>query len=131
MNKDDIISLLQAINIPNDKYIVTMGAVLSVNGVRMAGDIDIIFDPSLEGLLKEKGFVFSPISLDVNYRKRYVSGSIEAFPNFYHIGTFKECLLKYKRVMVEGIPCMSLYDVLQVKSLFGREKDVWDMAMVG
>jgi hypothetical protein len=117
-------------NIPSDKYIVTMGAVLSVHGVRTAGDIDIIFDLSLEKDLEEKGFIFSPTSHDSNYKKRYVSGDIEAFPNFYHIGTFKECLQKYTREMVDGIPFMSLQDVLHVKSLFGREKDMVDMRCV-
>jgi hypothetical protein len=127
MNRNDIITTLRAMNIPSDKYIVTMGAVLSVHGIRTAGDIDIIFDPSLEKDLEEKGFVFSPTSHDVTYRKRYVSGDIEAFPNFYNIGTFKECLQKYTREMVDGIPFMSLQDVLHVKSLFGREKDVVDI----
>ena len=129
MNKIDIIKILKNINIPTDKYIVTMGAVLSVNGVRLAGDIDIIFDPSIKDELKEKGFIFSPKSKDAQFRNRYVSGSVEAFDNFFNIGTYKECLQKYSCEIIDGIPFMSLGDTLQVKSLFRRQKDIVDMAM--
>ena len=131
MGKNDIISVLQALGIPNDKYIVTMGAVLSVHGIRTAGDIDIIFDPSLEKHLMEKGFISAPISQHSKYKKRYVSGHIEAFPNFYHIGTLKQCLQKYRCEMLEGIPFMSLQDTMRVKSSFGREKDIYDLLLLG
>ena len=131
MGKNDIISVLQALGIPNDKYIVTMGAVLSVHGIRRAGDIDIIFDPSIEKHLMKKGFTFAPLSQHSKYKKRYISGHIEAFPNFYHIGTLKQCLQKYPCEMLEGIPFMSLQDTMRIKSSFGREKDIIDMVMVG
>lgn len=105
-----------------------MGAVLSVNNIRPAGDIDIIFDPSIEPLLREKGFVYQPTATDEKFKTRYVSGNIEAFPAFYNIGTLRECRKKYRMEFVDGIPFMSLADTLLVKKLFSRPKDLLDVA---
>ncbi len=132
MNKETVLSTLEELHIPKDAYIVTMGAVLAVNNQRKAGDIDVIYDPRIEPFLKERGFIFSPKSKDEKYKTRYVLDDIEAFPCFFNIGTFAECLKTYSREFVEGIPFMTLEDTLYVKSLFNREKDIVDCGvMVG
>jgi hypothetical protein len=129
MGRNHILSILHDLNIPNDKYVVTMGAVLSVNNLRPASDIDIIFDESIETTLVEKGFVYEPKSDEPIYRKRYVAGPIEAFSVFYNIGTLSDCLKKYTCELVEGVPFMSLDDTLSVKKLFSRPKDMRDMSL--
>ncbi len=130
MSGQEVIRLLRKVNIPSDKYIVTMGAVLSVHGLRTAGDVDIIFDKRIQRTLESKGFRYKPISRKKVYRARYVFGDIEAFICFYHVGTYRQCLRKYKKEMIEGIPFMALEDTLRVKKLFGREKDREDFRRV-
>jgi hypothetical protein len=129
MRRDDIIALLKFIDIPKDKYIVTMGAVLSVHGVRESSDIDIIFDKSVETILQEKGFIYSPKSHKSKHSKRYVYGEcIEAFQHFFHIGNYKKCARSFCCEYIEGIPFMSMKDTLLVKKRFGREKDKEDLS---
>jgi hypothetical protein len=126
MGRNHIISLLQQLNFPKDMYVVTMGAVLSVNNIRPAGDIDIIFDPKIEGILREKGFRYEPKSDKKGFETRYVAGPIEAFTAFYNVGTFRDCIDTYRLEMIEGIPCMRLEDTLTLKKKFGRVKDLAD-----
>ncbi len=127
MSRHEVLETLKGLNIPSDRYIVTMGAVLAVNDKREAGDIDIIFDPALAPLLRARGFHYSPKSGESQYKTRYVKGNIEAFTRFFNIGTFKECVSRFGCEHIEGVPFMPLSETLFVKSLFGRDKDFADV----
>lgn len=131
MLKDQVITELKALRLPHDSYVVLMGASLCVRGLRDSGDIDILVDGSLRGQLLELGFKEELLYSQGGVGRRYARGAIKVFDHFLHIGSFADFREYFSASEdVEGIPFVSLRDVLTIKQRFGRDKDMRDLALI-
>ncbi|MES2408718.1 MAG: hypothetical protein V4509_00275 [Patescibacteria group bacterium] len=125
----DIISEVKKLQLPLEKYSVVGGGALAARDIRKFGDIDLIVTDDLYQKMKNDGWE--------EREKRYpyfhlYKGNAEVAKNFSHIDG---CMLDHERVIensdiIEGIPFMSLPDLIKLKQAMGREKDLKDIELI-
>lgn len=121
------------LGLPSGQYILVGGSALAAHGLRETKDLDIAVVPELFERLVSEGW-----ELDLAYhgkwnRRRVVKDGVEIYPDFY--------LEKQDRFLdvqtmideadiIEGIPLVSLSQLLLFKEDSGREKDLADIALI-
>lgn len=131
MRKEQVITELQALNLPTEAYVVLMGASLCVRGIRDSGDIDILIDPILYTYFRQSGFYEETLITNGVPCRRFSKGDIEVFDYFLKVGTFSDFTKQFNNVeFVSSIPFVTLQDAFTIKRRFGREKDMLDLALI-
>ena len=125
----DVISEVKKYHLPLGKYSVVGGAALAVRGIRGYDDIDLIVTSDLYEQLKNDGW--EEKEKFPGYFHLYKDNA-EAAQNFLHIAG---CTLNPEEVIkdsdiIEGIPFMSLDDLVRLKLALGRAKDLKDIELI-
>ena len=118
MNKEEFIKKLKASRLDPSHYVVTAGGSLLLHGIREeTQDIDLSVTADLAQKLIASGFTQS-----VRYGKRRIEISEDfevyeepSLPDF---------------VLIDGIPAMTLDEVIAMKKRMGREKDLRDLELI-
>lgn len=125
----DIIAEVKKLDLPANEYVVFSGGTLHVLGIRDTNDIDLFVTTGLfEDLMKDGSW-----SLVENFNRRFLKKGIVEIAD-----TLPESFPKSHReivdgaMFVEGIPFMSLEDVLLFKKSINppREKDLRDIELI-
>ena len=125
----NFINEVKKFKLPISKYTVVGGGALTARGLRETSDIDLILTEDLYEQLKGEGWE--------EKEKRpghfhICKDNAEAAKNFLHIDGCKlnsEDIIKNSD-MIEGIPVMTLDDLIELKQTMGREKDLKDIQLI-
>ncbi len=126
----DIFTQIKRLNFPLDQYVVFGGAAIAARGIRETNDADILVTKELLDKCAQDGQWKIHPRLDPNEPAGLDNGIIEIYPT---IGggfstNFKE--LRANADMIDGIPFCSLEDVIRIKEVYGREKDLKDVELI-
>ena len=117
MNKADIVNIMKATGFAPDDYWLQAGAAMVMHGLReQTHDIDIGCTTALIERLRAAGCPGEPMA--DGHIKYVVSDVIEASENW----------AKGDISLIDGVPVVSLADVLALKQSLNREKDQRDIA---
>ncbi len=119
MTRDEVIQKMKATGFPPEEYWIQAGAAMLLHGLReQTHDIDIGCSPALMERIRAMG---CPYELLPDGHKKYaVTEDIEASENWAS-GTV---------TLIDGLPVVSLEDVIRLKESLGREKDFRDIARI-
>lgn len=119
MTRDEVIQKMKATGFPPEEYWIQAGAAMLLHGLReQTHDIDIGCSPALMETIRAMG---CPYELLPDGHKKYaVTEDIEASENWAS-GTV---------TLIDGLPVVSLEDVIRLKESLGREKDFRDIARI-
>lgn len=128
LKKDDVLEVVKALELPADNYLVYSGAVLAACGIRKADDVDILVSEEFFEKLKEMQEWKSSRRRGTKFLRR---GVIEIASRIqwddYEITL--QGALQNKNV-IDGVPFMSLKDVVQFKRALDRPKDQEDIELI-
>ena len=125
LNKDNILSILEDLNLPKGHYAVNTSSVLVLNGLKdYANDIDIDCDIELFNLFLDKGYI-SKFHKGPN---DYCSEIIDLTESIQLIK--KEVLISEDIVDYHGFDIYTLEYVRRFKAFLGREKDLKDIDFI-
>lgn len=119
MNRAEVIARFKELGYSVDECWIQTGAALVMHGVReKTHDIDMGCSSSLARKIAESG---APYVLLENGRKKFdIGGDVEVSEN-WEPGTV---------TVIDGVPVVSLEDVIRCKKNLGREKDFRDIALI-
>lgn len=119
MNREELIEKMKATGFEADQYWIQAGAAMLLHGLREhTHDIDIGCTPALMERIRAMGCPYEV--LEDGHRKYAVTEDIEASENWAP-GTV---------TLIEGLPVVSLEDVLRLKEHLGRDKDLRDIRRI-
>ena len=119
MTRDEVIQKMKATGFPPEEYWIQAGAAMLLHGLReQTHDIDIGCSPALMERIRAMG---CPYELLPDGHKKYaVTEDIEASENWASGNV----------TLIDGLPVVSLEDVIRLKESLGREKDFRDIARI-
>ncbi|MFA6446554.1 MAG: hypothetical protein WCW14_04900 [Candidatus Paceibacterota bacterium] len=125
----NIINEIRKLNLPIGKYSVVGGGALASRGIRESDDVDLIVTEDLYKQLKNDGW--EEKEKHPNHFHIYKDNA-EAAKNFLHV---EGCQLTTDGVIknsdiIDGVPFMSLNDLIELKQTMGREKDLKDIELI-
>jgi len=122
-----IIEAVGGLRLPLGKYAVSGGCCLEIHGLRKAEDIDIIALPEIKDLFIRKGFVNNHPEKPENYFK----GNFEVKFNWdfgFYSRPIEEVIREAE--IIQGIPFVTLEEILRLKRTWRREKDIQDIKLI-
>lgn len=130
LSKQAVIKIAKDLDFPKDQYLLFSGSSLAAYGIRPTSDVDIVVAPELFSRLKISGdWKFTNrFSNDTQFLERddiEIASKLEW--DDYPV-TLSEA--KSREDIIEGIPFMSLKDVIQFKQALGRDKDMKDIELI-
>ena len=130
MDFAEIKEKVKALNLPDGKYALFGSVPLAAHGIRESNDIDILVAPDVYARLK--GTPGWEAKVKPNGNAYLGKGDIEVFEDWQKIGSY---IPNPKRLieeadMIEGMPVITLKDIVEWKKAFGREKDLEDVRLV-
>ena len=118
MTRSEFIRRLTDADLDKTQYVVTAGGSLLLHGIRTeTRDIDLSCTKALADELVAKGFSVS---------QRYGKRRIELAEDFV---VYEEPSLP-DFVLIDGIPAMTLDEVIAMKKRMAREKDLRDLELI-
>ena len=127
MNKKEIISKLEKLNLPKNKYAVFGSGPIAIRELRESNDIDIICTKDLfEKLKKEHPKHFSHTK-DGDEKLNF--DDIEIFYTWRNLDTPVEQLIKESE-LIEGFPFVKLKYVKEWKQNRAKDKDKKDIELI-
>lgn len=119
LNKEQIVALIQKFDFDTSQYWIAAGAAMVIYGIRdTAGDIDMGCTSEMADKLQSLGY---PIKiLKDGSRHILFNENIEIFENWGEGGT----------VYVDGIPIVSIDNLIDMKYQLGRDKDLKDIDLI-
>lgn len=127
----NIIEETKRVGLPFGEYLVVGSGILGALGIREIKDVDLLVTPKVFDELLGRGWKSEEIEIQGRMRQRLVSGSAEAYKDFY---LYDEAQDVYKMIgeaeMIEGIPFMTLPQLLKMKQSLGRQKDLDDIKLI-
>jgi predicted nucleotidyltransferase len=127
-----IFERIRALNLPVGSYVVGGSGVLEALGIRKVGDLDVLVS---KGLFES--FAQAGMKEDETFFNKYgrrtikISESVEIYNDFV-AGKYRfepEELIE-RAVMIEGVPFISVEDLLMYKRELNREKDFKDIELI-
>ncbi len=125
----NIISDVKKLNLPIGEYLVVGGSALAARNIRQYDDIDLIVTNKLYEKLKKDGWEEKEKVINHFHLYKY---NAEVAKNFSHIEGCKlitENVIKNADI-IEGVPFMSLDDLIELKQAMGRDKDIKDIELI-
>lgn len=119
MNRQDIITRLEALDLDKTQYWVITGSAMVLYGLRnQTHDIDLGCTRQLADSLQNQGCPTTVMADGT--RKIQLQKDIEVFENWIFDGV----------TTIEDIPVISLNGLVEMKKALGREKDRRDIALI-
>lgn len=126
----NIFTEIKKLNFLSDQYVVFGGAAMAARGIRETNDADILVTSGLlDKCSQEKQWKAHP-RLDPSEPSGLDNGNIEIYPTIGggFLTDFKK--LRNNAEVINGIPFCSLEDVMRIKQIYGREKDLMDIELI-
>lgn len=129
----DHLSAIRSLELPLGSYVIIGGSGLAVRGIRESNDIDMVVTRNLFKELQDKGWpIDEPFKQKWN-RVRLKREPFEIFTDIY-LKRSKQFIpadqLVKNAELVEGIPFLSVRDILFYKTDDPRPKDITDIALI-
>lgn len=126
---DNVSDEIKSLNFPLGKYVVVGSAVLAAHNIRAARDIDIVVTPDLYEKCKHDGWETHWHTTGQRYalHKENVEVYLDVNCNPFNPTTAE---LIERADIIDGIPFISLIDLLQFKRAYGRLKDKPDVKLI-
>ena len=122
----DIVQEIKALEFPLGKYVVVGSGVLEVNSIRKARDIDIVVTPDLYEKCESGGWEKQWHDTGQRYvlHKRDRGREVEVYldVNCDDVQLITEELIERADV-IEGVPFVSLKDLLKLKRAYSKYRD--------
>lgn len=130
MNKNQIISRVKSLNLPLGQYVVFGSAPMAIHGLREVHDIDLVVKSEFYEKLKQSG-EWKEKTWGHSGKKCLIKNEFEIGKN-WDFGDYNPGIdrLISKAEVVDNIPFVRLEEVLKWKKVFGREKDLRDVAII-
>jgi hypothetical protein len=131
LNKTDIKAALKQLNLPIGEYAVVGSAVMTMHGLRPAGDIDLIVSERVYKQLKANGWR-EKLREGTHGRPQSLYEDVFDAGMAWGVGAYHPSpqeLIDNAQI-IEGVPCVSLTAVRDWKKECGREKDLVDVALI-
>ncbi len=128
----NIFEAVRELNFPDGKYIVVGSGILAAKGIRETNDLDIIVTPDLfEKLKSEEWTVYPWTKESISGRDWLKKNNVEAYIQLSRKtgGISAEELLKNAEV-INGIPFITLEQLVDFKREYGRPKDFDDIKLI-
>lgn len=129
----DHLAEVRSLNLPAGTYLVVGGSCLAVRGIRESNDIDIVVTPETFELLRERGWEIDALFKEKWNRERLKHGLFEIYTDMVIESEDRYVSaadLIQKAEMLEGIPFLSLPDLMYFKRDNARPKDLEDIASI-
>ena len=129
----DHLAAVRSLELPEGSYVVIGGSGLAVRGIRESNDVDMVVTNELFKELQNKGWpIDEPFRQKWN-RVRLKREPFEIFTDIYLKRSNQfipaDQLIK-KAELIEGIPFLSVRDILFYKTDDPRSKDIADIALI-
>lgn len=119
MTRDDFICRLNAFKLDKSQYVVTAGGSLLLHGIRESThDIDLSCTSNLADELEAKGFSTTVIANGL--RRIEIAEDFEVYEDM-SLPDFE---------IIDGIPAMTINEVIAMKKALGRKKDFRDLELI-
>lgn len=130
----DILTEVRKLALPDGHYCVIGSGILSAKGLREAHDLDILVSRELYDRKVSEGWEMRPWTKP-GYEGRtpyLVSGEVELYLEVAYGPEGNRYLsdLVADAEVIEGIPFMSLGELMRAKRAYGRPKDFADIALI-
>ena len=121
MKRNEIIEVLKKYSLDLKRYVVISGAAMVIYGFKEeTGDIDIAVTKDYEEeLLKNYNAVLE--NVDPNGNNAYMINDIINFGSNYYSN---------EREYVDGIPVQRVEDIIKLKKMLNRDKDIKDLESI-
>jgi len=129
LNKDDIIKKVKELNFSSDQYLVFSGGSLAAHGIRQTSDVDLVVKSELFDKLVQTGKW--QLTTGKDNTKFLVNDNIEITSQLAwsdYPTTLEEA--KSREILIDGVPFMSLADLIEFKQALGRNKDDKDIELI-
>lgn len=126
----NVIEEIKKLDLPVDHYVVIGGSSLAVRGIRETEDIDLVVSKDLLEEYKQKeGWRIHP-RLDTTKEPGLTNGLVEMYPDIGYGVEYSFEEMRDKADIVEGVPVASLEDIVRIKQVYKREKDLRDIELI-
>jgi len=117
---------VKKLNLPVDQYAVVGSGVMSAYGIRPHHDVDLIVTKNLFGVLKNNGWQGVPNRNSVLKKDNY---EVDADYKYGEYQPNHEELIRNVDI-IEGVPFISLSELIKFKKALGRDKDNKDIELI-
>ncbi len=124
MTRDTIIKKVQALNLPEDQFVIIGSGTLAVLGIREAEDIDVSVTQELFDILSKQGDWRVEGDL---LKKENIELKSGIWNKEYPVST--DQLIK-SSLIIDGVRFINLQELLRFKDAMGREKDMRDITLI-
>lgn len=129
MNSKEAVSLILGIGLPKGSFLAVGGTVLALNGIRPCADVDLLLNSDGEKHINDMGWVKSSGRASGSvYRKDLIEVYTDLCVSDAYQPDFESLYLRAD--YVDGIPAMSLQDLIAFKTALGRKKDFDDIVLI-
>ncbi len=127
----DIFSRVEALDLPQNEFVVLGSGILAALGIREVGDIDLLVKPEFFEVLKNNGWSYEVIEIGGQPREMISKGNVQAFKDFWFDEKIFPVEEGFKRsVTIKGVKFISLQTLLEYKKTATREKDANDVLLI-
>ncbi len=132
MTPIDIFKELEKLNFPIGEYVVAGSGIMSAKGIRPAYDLDIVVTQELFDECLENGWELRPWTRTGKVGKSWLKK--EGVELLLELGFEDEAMtakdLMKEGEIVNGVPFLSLHQLIKFKKDYGRPKDFEDIALM-
>ena len=128
MKIKDLLIELDKLNLPKDKFAITSSGSMGIRNIREPNDLDIIVYPDLWNELFKKYKVIKEDDLETIY-----IGNIQILGNgsWFTDPKFGGVINQINNAdIINGIRCVKLNTILEIKKLRSRPKDLIDINLI-
>ncbi len=128
----DHLEAVRSLDLPEGSFIVVGASCLAVKGIRPSNDIDIVVTQAVFDLIRGRGWEIDPVFKEKWNRERLTHGHFEVYNDMVlekEGKRFSAEELIPTAEMVEGVPFLSLPDLIRFKRDSARSKDLDDIVL--
>ncbi len=124
----NIIEKIKELNFPKEHYVVIGSGTMDVLGIRKAQDIDISTSEELFEVLKNSG----DWEEYEKYGRPFLKKDVFEINNQLNWDKYNTVLEEANKtaLFIDGIPFLSLDELVKFKTASGREKDIQDIKLI-
>lgn len=124
----NIIEKIKELNFPKEHYVVVGSGTMDVLGIRKAQDIDISASEELFEMLKNSG----DWEEYEKYGRPFLKKDVFEINNQLNWDKYNTVLEEANKtaLFIDGIPFLSLDELVKFKTASGREKDIQDIKLI-
>lgn len=127
MSFKDLLRQLDTLNLPIGHYAIFGSGPMAVRGLRESHDIDLLVSKALfEEFSQKPGWTAKTADCKA---EKIVNGDIEMI-NEWKPGNWDTETLIREAELIDGVPYVRLEEVMKWKAIYGRQKDLDDIALL-